>query len=933
MMITETRYGIPRAGDGCELSEVGGVEGDHIENDVDVVGWYEKIAKEDDAIVLPRTTYQVLDVSECRGGWGYSGVADVYTQRRTCILSGHVVSVFALIKKIISRVHDGSRAMGKIAFPGRVGCQNNFQPVEQKYYFFQSKMEDAITLRYLHPSRFSDLSTWSTAYPFTSGGRTYASVEHYVFDHLLQQMYTADILSKLDNVHLRQTFNDHVDDVLVTATRRVLTQTVNEMLARDPSRKALFETYRVIPSEPMTFVYMSDENIIWGVDSTGFGYNLLGLAYTRACSSVSPSDMNDVHVHTIYKASVLLRRSMQDAVTDIRSYIGMDVRSIVDTLLPRFPETSFLSTRSVMHLYEKDPYAFHIQNEIDYPKNLAGFVRKDLARHFNHYVRHAFHTMMIMHYFRYILRQHFPLYEERCVAQQFNRLSLDAFRRLAEMLYRTYNDPDTHASTFVFLSDDTRRALYDLEMTMLSPDEVEQAVHFIPFVYQVKAKRTLYVYDTITSDSFLQPADTRLSPVSWIVEKEHSLAQVCMCRLIVATCAQRPDDIFRLLRGHQDMAEVQHVLTTATQVYKKHLTQVALRLKADQSPFVRYMVWMTKDRQIEVQDPDPVFQGVVSVALDKIRKTLTSLIYPLVTLISDDVRVQDRVRFRLEDFKTVFEAYSTFVKRPLTETDFDDLQARVFRDPSTLVSSSSSTMIPPPSELALYLGTSLCTETCRSRVWSFLVSYVTHLSPLVDDDMSLPTRPVVPIASILSYLLTAFLTPPFTDTASFFPLAYTIVTGQRSSAVTWDASPMVLRSFYSHVMESAYQQYLPLDAYPQDVVLRLFHLTSRVEPALSRMRWEWLSSVCRAPMASTAYPSSLGATIMSALVSSDDVSVSSKKKKKTMKKMMMSPEKDDEEQQGDYLTTLYKDVGIDDSESEEEEDEGDESESDEEGEE
>jgi predicted NAD-dependent protein-ADP-ribosyltransferase YbiA (DUF1768 family) len=773
-----------------------------------------------------------------------------------------------------------------------------------------------ITLKYMSQTPLRDLSTCSSTYPFSLDGKKYASVEHYVFDKLLGETFTSEILSKRDTRHLRQTFNDHVDHVLLTTTR----DTLRALLSHPPQHlQALLETYT-----GYYFYYIQDDNTLWGIDSSGFGYNLLGQVYSRILDPTTFPVCGVKECYPIYKASVLLTRHFQEAVKDIRPFIGMSVHAILDALTPLFPETSFLSEDHVMQMYVKDPFSFCIQYELDYPMNLAGFIRQRLARHFNTYIRRTFHELMIRQYFLHVLHTHFPSYHDDCVKQQMGRLSDDGFRRMAQMLYTAYNDPDTHESTFAFLPQSVRDQLYGLEMSMLSPDEIEEAVHYVPFLYHVKVGRSVYIYDHIDGDYFIQPAETRLSPL-FLTLGDLTVAQSCFSRLLVTLCGQRHEDALSAVRTIQSMSQLQHVFAMATRQYKKKLI-VKATYKKFEHPFARYLLYTTMGRKIVVEDPDTVFEETTPPVLEKIRQTLDTPLYRVVSMFSSDVHIQDRVRFRLEDFTTVLGAYSSLLGRKLTSSDFDALERDIYRDPPELLTLPSSSL-KGPDELAMFFET--CDTGCQRRLSAFFTTYARLLEEHTTDLAPVsPSSSLAPIASIVSYFALKYLTP--SREKEFFDFAFTAITGKVPLDVYWGTTQAALLAYYSQGVEEQFQKYISLDTYSKETALSLFNLTSRVQKHLSKTRWSWLSRVCVVQPSPTPYPSSLGKTVVTTLFVSSSKE-KPEKKKTSLKKIVPNKDTssgqplvtdDDQHQEGkDYIHSLYEEMGLDDD-SEEDTEEG-----------
>lgn len=123
---------------------------------------------------------------------------------------------------------------------------------------------------------------------------------------------------------------------------------------------------------------------------------------------------------------------LKEDVGDLRQFIGMSVNEIVERLSILYPTFIYVPSGQVFQTFEKDPYYNYIQYELDYPMNLAGFIRQNYIHQINYYIRSKFNRLIIRNYFQYILTKKYnnvidTLQMEYYINQQMSKLDDEHF--------------------------------------------------------------------------------------------------------------------------------------------------------------------------------------------------------------------------------------------------------------------------------------------------------------------------------------------------------------------------------------------------------------------------------------------------------------------------------------------------------------------------
>lgn len=770
---------------------------------------------------------------------------------------------------------------------------------------------------------FSDLANWSTVFPFKIEQVTYPSVDHYVFCAMTKHMDDAVILSTLHNSQLRQRYNQLSDEMYRQTTKHTIDNGVHLQFAQNKLFRTFFQT------SPQTFYYYINENMLWGINSDGYGFNLLGMAYSRLIdpSHSSYYAITESTIYAIYRTNELLIHHLQEG-NDIQNFIGQPLDAVLQRLNPMYPNQQYLDSTTVYHNYIKDPFFHNIQYEIDYPLNLAGFIRKKFANQINFYLRTKFHRIMISKYFGYVLKKRYDKMvdisqTDSYVRQQMSRLTEQKKQDLSDMLYSMYNDPSTSEKTFVFLDRADIESLYETEIQFLTPDEITNASRYVPFLYRVKPDQSLYVYDTYDSTN-IDPSTTSIAPFANYVFNTDSYEFTSLGQYIFVELARKMTNMslgksFEIMTRADDVITYQEMLSSAVSTYKLLLMRRGMVAKFNRHVQLQYLLYNTTEYgdNIKIEDPDIVFSSNMTKILLNIRKDLKSPYFPIsYQLVGNHMDLQDHIRFRLEDFKTTIDAYRRYTnKRKVELEDYKFLQTHLYRDP--MKPKRSRPMIPE----FFYEFEDRCTKPVIDEMWSF---FLTFSSLLTSSDMMIRvkekdtmTQPKS-IASIVSYFVNTFYKG--TDDMKFYEFVLTILIGR---TIPFTSSI----AYYSPTMENEVRQYLKINEFRPEFMVNIFGVIQTTEKHISLVRQRYFS-YWALPIQSPPFPSNLAGRLSGiALIGKAIAEIEEDKKMERMRKRRqakearareqqeMAAEEEQEELEVD-VEEMLRDLGLEDEEEE-----------------
>lgn len=766
-----------------------------------------------------------------------------------------------------------------------------------------------LLIPYQTDGSFDGLANWSNNYPFKVQNVEYPSVDHYIYCSLTRQEHNARLLSTSDNYVLRQRFNDISNQMFIEAIRNIASKGVENQKFFNSDVQRFLKDY------PSFYFYYISNDVHLGINEHGYGYNLIGRAYSNSKSAVY--SVNEANVYVIYKASVLMVHHLKET-GDILKYIGMSVEKIVEELSFIYSKVIFVSSPLVFQRFEKDPYYNNIQNELDYPMNLAGFIRQSYIHEINYYIRHKFNRMMISYYFQYILKKKYNHVLDQSqldyyVRQQIGKLNDEQYHALSNRLFEMYNDPDTNKKTHSFLTLEVREKLYDLEIQFLSKKQMVEGETYIPFLYQVRVNRSLYIYDKDSNeDNEFQPFTRYLSPIATYTRfsEYRSLCEYIYINLGKYLTQYSEDYIKKELVNCVDLASYKEKLRVIVEHYKVNLMKHGMNVKFSTNKFARYLLNDTQKYMfnIHVTDPDPIFEEYETKHLLNIRSELKDPIYSILYSLVENIYLQDRVRYRIDDFLFTYDIYRKYLNKPLlTMKDMVFLQEYIFRDP--FFHGTSSKPVHPA--FFIYFK-DVCERPVITKLWDGMTRFASLLQKNIEtlgdyDEKNVPSTSVVPvIAAMVKHFYND------EEPTNFYNFATSLLIGRR-----YTFKPSV--TYYSLTMEEEFRKYIPINDYDALFVVNLFGICTYIQDNISVSRLNYYSMLRLKPQ-DTPYPSSLSIRI-NKHVNLDLPKTTKKKsslkelKKKLEKKIIEQKEQEEEEQE--ELGEMLKDLGLEDDEEEE----------------
>lgn len=692
---------------------------------------------------------------------------------------------------------------------------------------------------------YSDLANWSTVSPFVVDGRRYPSVDHYVFCELTNHMDDALLLSATTTTTLRTVFNLLSDSLFFQSTQRRIQEGVSAQFRQNMLVRTYFQE-----EIGKFFYYMNDDDILFGINHEGYGYNLVGIAYARLVDKTHSSyyALTESNIFRIYQAQELLVHHMQQG-HDIIDFIGQDVDAIHQYLGVLYPSLPYLSSATVWTevMNNHNPRFQNIQLEIDYPLNLAGFVRKQHIVDFNFRLRKKFNRLMLSKYFGYVLRKRFrkdidvSQIESFYVPQQLTRMSITDQEQLATMLYNMYNDPSTNDKTLVFLQRSDLETLHAIELQFLSPTDIARAQRYVPFLYRIKQDNAVYVYDVFTTPQ-IQPSTTTVTPfTNFPISKDNvdfpnlvSFVFTEMATMFTRkNLGDQSNEMKRQVDNPTDIVTWNRTLTSFVNDAKRtHVNRgILVRIRAHRS--LQYLLFNTHrfGNNIVFQDPDEVLQRTTNERLVQIRASLTQPYFPIaMSLLPNRIDLQDRIRFRLEDFQGVMDAYRLFVNTERIGMDaYDVLQRTLWRNPTTPESTR------PMDYEFFQMFDKRCTNDVIQKLWKFFGTYALLLESKLDALSSNVEMATKPIASIVAYFVKTFYTEG-TDDLKFCEFVLTVLLGRRIEF-------MPSLTYYSSILENQLRHYIDIDEYTPEFIINLFGVMDMCERQIPKSRHVYFSAL------------------------------------------------------------------------------------------
>lgn len=764
---------------------------------------------------------------------------------------------------------------------------------------------------------FAGLTNWSSEFPFDIQGVKYASVNHYIFCKMTNETSNPILLSTQSDIDLRRKFNDISSDLYLTYSKQIMMEGARLQFLQNKAFRQYFL------ERPRFYYYYIHDDVVWGINASGYGFNLIGQAYSRLSNTNHSSfyELRETVIYTIYLANMLLVHHLQKG-NDIATYIGKSMSHIVEELRPMYQDVLFLDSSTVFANYNKDTYYQNIQYEIDYPWNLAGFVRKQYAHQINFYLRTRFNEYMIAKYFAHVLKTRFKdvidaTQMDQYVRKQMSRLTEQKFQDLSDILFNLYNSPSTNDRVLVFLDKDAIQHLYDIEIQFLSSNEISSASRYVPFLYNIKPGKSIYIYNS-TNVTNLQPYTTFISPVmahSFTTEGKEfdDLVLYIYVKLATRLTNLSFERAHNLMVHCEELVDCQKILENAIRMYKIVLMKKGMSVKFETNILAKYLLYNSHalGYNIVVQDPDPVFEQNIPKLLTDIRKELNEPYFPISNaLVGHNLLLQDRIRYRLEDFLNVFEAYCIYTnKSKIEEDDYAYLQEHLFRNPTT--PKKGRTMSP---EFYNYFE-GKCTARVIDKLWAFFGTY-SFLLVSEQPVQEHTAQPLSSVTSIVSYFVKKFYKKG--EERKFLEFVMSVMTGRKGTSLVSSTT------YFNQEIERQLQNFLEVNSYDTTFIVNVMGAIAFVEKHISPVRQQYLS-YWALQVHSPAYPSNLLSRISgTALIRT---AVSEIRREKRMRTKMrkeqerMSGEEDDErneneeeeeEEEQPEMQEMYRELGLED---------------------
>lgn len=586
---------------------------------------------------------------------------------------------------------------------------------------------------------FKFLSVDSTEFPFQKGNTTYHNILQYIYYHISSHK---ELLWESNPHRLRVLYNRLSNIDFKNFTKDIIYQVIAHVFRNNKD----FRTEVKILSEEgqRGFYYITNQNSLWGVNESGYGYNFIGLTYSKLVNRYYSSYyiFNKSNIALIFKCSKLLIQHFQSG-HDIAEFIGTPCQEIFQKLYPFITE-DFQDDDEIWLMYMKQYETTKwIQMELDYPLNLAGFIRAEYIRYFNFYLRNRFHKTMISKYFihlihskySHVITDHDVSYH---VQKLYKNMSTSYLEKLANKLYYIYNDPGTTDKLDIFLDYETRTELYDIETQFKTGMDIENIENYTPFLYHAPKESSMYIYNT--QEEFFElfePYTTHLSPSAphEFMKPRLSMMQEIFIKLISIYGNIPEEKVFEKLNiptFETSYGAFEKVLTKVSSTRTSFFVRQAYNLKVRQNPILRFSVFNTsifKDDVI-ISDSDPIIQETATTAIFDIRKELTAPFYAISLYLTDDIYLQDRIRFRLEDFQYICKNYVSLLTRlniqsseQLSWMAFSHFETTIYHDPMSFFTENTSSDVNPIPVFREYFK-QVCDTNVQKHIWAFIQNYI-----------------------------------------------------------------------------------------------------------------------------------------------------------------------------------------------------------------
>lgn len=677
------------------------------------------------------------------------------------------------------------------------------------FFLIKYRMTKILEILYQQPNDYQGLLNSSHQFPFTINNKQYPSVNHFLFCELTHHEFDSILLTSrnVQDVYNKLS-NEQYFQVLSTIIQKGITSTLTKTL--ENYLKSKMQNY---------YYYITNDNIFLGINEKGFGFNLVGKYYSRLYNRFNSSfyQINQYTIYEIYKTKELLLHHFQNGY-DIAEFIGKSIDEIQKEL--PYPNFKFDDSDHIWSVYLKDPYKHYIQFEIDYPLNLAGFIRRDFIQYFNYYLRSRFNTLMIRSYFKYLLQTDFADVIDVSklndyIHQQMNRLDVTNFEKLSNRLYYLYNDPYTNEKTHSFLSYSIRKELYDIEINFMNKNDIKTGQSFIPFLYHIKVDHSMYIYDTPEQFDF-DPYITELSP------NETNLNEY-----IYTNLAKWYDNTYT--KKCYDYTSLLDII----QGKKIKIMNIGMNAKFESTIFSRYLLCNTRQfESIIVCDAESSLNNEMLKSLIRLRDGYLQkdIMYSILLNFTNNIYFQDRLKYRLLDFKNCFDSYIHFRDiKAISKSDYIYIEESIYKDPF-IISKKKKNIVSDHFNSFFH---NICEKDVIDQLWEFSYQYIELLEKFSNHiSLSKNENSNDDLPAILSYFVDKFYSRDKEN--EFYLFVIQVMTGNKQSF-----TPSL--SYYSSYYDKKFSKYLTFENYSPEFIVNLFGICNIIKKNISSERLLYFS--------------------------------------------------------------------------------------------
>lgn len=264
------------------------------------------------------------------------------------------------------------------------------------------------------------------------------------------------------------------------------------------------------------------------------------------------SRTDPLYIFKIYKAAEHLVGLMKNGF-DIQAYMNKPVDAILweCKVSPELfdPKTLRPTQRHAIYvehwhkfMHKTIPYYALIEKEILYPQNLAGFIRKEYAHELNENIGRKIKEILFSSFVYQVIEKSYPQVAPELkvivMAREMKNFTVEEYEEITNSLYHLFFQKKFH------LDEEGTRRLMLHESYRLSPEQLENALHFIPC--KIMSAPALDIHQTI-----LDP----MTEVNLLMDQHvfHDLFQYIFYRLFMFYGGLSSMDAYQLLFHEGEM--------------------------------------------------------------------------------------------------------------------------------------------------------------------------------------------------------------------------------------------------------------------------------------------------------------------------------------------------------------------------------------------